>query len=102
VPSYNKVFRDGQVHVCSQLCVTCIFRPGNVMDLTRGRLRQLVSQALDIDGAIPCHKTVNRDDVEPAVCRGFFDAYGDSITALKLARLMGMIAEDDPPTDWEP
>lgn len=65
-------YRDGRVHVQAQMCATCIFRPGNLMHLQRGRVREMVDKAKEKDTAIVCHDTY---DGEQAVCRGFFDAH---------------------------
>ena len=34
---------------------------------------------------------------EPAVCRGYYDAHGDEVAALVLARAKGKLVEDAPP-----
>lgn len=66
------------------MCSTCIFRPGNLMDLHPGRVRQLIDEACDDDGAIVCHQTLE----EPlgAVCRGFFDRFADRSWPLRYAK----------------
>ncbi|WP_232344279.1 hypothetical protein [Actinoplanes awajinensis] len=83
----------------SQMCDTCIFRPGNRMHLGEGRLRDLVSQTLAEQSYIVCHSTLPGmapDGVKPAVCRGFFDRY--STQALQLiGRLFGFDDVDPPP-----
>jgi hypothetical protein len=68
--SEHNAFRDEHVHVCEDMCSTCIFRPGNLMHLQRGRVRQMIDEAVGNDSAIVCHKTLDGDN---AVCRGFFD-----------------------------
>jgi hypothetical protein len=40
------------------------------MHLQRGRVRQMIDEAVGNDSAIVCHKTLDGDN---AVCRGFFD-----------------------------
>lgn len=52
-------------------CSTCIFRPGNRMQLQPGRVRGMVAEVKRNEGCIPCHKTL--DLPEQAVCRGQFD-----------------------------
>lgn len=62
----------------SRMCDTCVFRPGNLMHLQQGRLRDLVEQAREAESYIVCHSTlpgVAPEGVQPAVCRGFFDRY---------------------------
>lgn len=68
----HNAYRDGRVHVCESECSTCIFRPGNLMRLRPGRVRQMVDQARADDSAIICHNTLGDDN---AVCRGFYDRY---------------------------
>lgn len=85
-------FRDGAVHVVSERCTTCIFNPGNQMDLNAGRVKDLVQQARDADSAIICHSTL--DTEANAVCRGFYDGYDTA--PLRLARRMGCVEFDQP------
>lgn len=66
------VFRDDRVHVLSEKCATCIFRPGNLMRLRAGRVREMVDEARKNESAIVCHSTLGGHE---AVCRGFFDRY---------------------------
>ena len=82
----HNAFRDGRVHVQGELCSTCIFRPGNLMDLRPGRVRQMRDEARENDAAIVCHQTLDGDN---AVCRGFFDRW--PTTPLQLAERLGLI-----------
>lgn len=93
-------YRDGKIHVLSEMCSTCIFRPGNLMALQSGRVRGMVDAAVKDDSAITCHSTSPAaarfyGPAEPAVCRGFFDRH--STVPLRLARVMDCIEYDDPP-----
>jgi len=74
------------LRVCSQLCATCVFRPGNLMRLRRGRLRGMIDGAIAADSFIPCHKTL---DGERAVCRGFYDAHGDRTLGCRFGLRLG-------------
>jgi hypothetical protein len=58
-------------------CGTCIFKPGNPMHLSPGRLKQLVTEACAEAGYIICHSSVPYagSPIRPAVCRGFADRY---------------------------
>lgn len=90
------IFHSGQVHVMTAMCSTCVFRPGNLMELRRGRLKDLVDENLKNDAALPCHATVygmHGLEGQKAVCRGFFERYANDVTALRIARLMRMIKE---------
>ncbi|MGI5214846.1 HAD domain-containing protein [Plantactinospora sp. CA-290183] len=85
----------------SRQCDTCVFRPGNLMQLSGGRLRDLVNQTLRDESFIICHETLPyagpaNNAVKPAICRGFADRY--STQALQvIERLFGFV-EVDPPT----
>jgi hypothetical protein len=87
------VAHGGKVHVCAEMCATCVFRPGNLMKLKPGRLRRMVDQALKDDGQITCHSTIYEQAEQEAVCRGFYDRHADSVWPLRLARAMDRIQE---------
>lgn len=76
------------LRVCRDLCSSCIFRPGNQMHLRPGRVRGMVHDSIQHDSFIPCHKTL---DGERAVCRGFYEAYGDRTLGCRLGRVVGVI-----------
>jgi hypothetical protein len=80
-----------RTRLLARMCATCIFRPGNPMHLTPGRLRDLVAQATATHGYIVCHSTLPGmapPQVKPAVCRGFADRY-DTQTLQLMGRLFG-------------
>jgi hypothetical protein len=76
------------LRVCAGMCSTCVFRPGNPMHLRPGRVQQMVRDSIRDDSFIPCHKTL---DGQQAVCRGFFDAYGDRTLGCRLGHYVGLI-----------
>ncbi|OIJ88449.1 hypothetical protein BIV24_22755 [Streptomyces colonosanans] len=88
--------RTGTVRLCARLCDTCIFRPGNLMDLQPGRVADMVSQARQAEGHVVCHATLETDS--PAIYRGFADGpdQGRSL-ALRVARALGTLREIPPP-----
>lgn len=74
----TNTYRNGKVHVLSEMCETCVFRPGNLMDLSPGRLAGMVKEATENGAAITCHSTLPyhpKGGDEQAVCRGFFDRH---------------------------
>ena len=74
--SRTNVFRDDRVHVMERKCATCIYRPGNLMALQKGRKDQMQADAIRDEGVIPCHQTIEAYTGErgaESVCRGFFD-----------------------------
>ena len=86
------VVRDDGVHVCKRMCDTCIFRPGNLMDLQSNTVKSMVDRCLKINGTIPCHEREDRS--QHAICRGFFNRYQDDIAPLRLAAAFNKIVED--------
>lgn len=82
----------GEVRICDQLCTTCIFHPGNRMDLEPGRVTGMVKAALADESHITCHQTLGTD--EPAMCAGFYRlpaAKGRSMFLRLLAAGIGVI-----------
>jgi hypothetical protein len=88
-----EVYRDGLVHVLAARCRTCIFRPGNRMDLNPGRVRDMVQVAVARQGMIPCHEVMDTDT--PAICRGFYNTNGQRVQALQVAARLDRIR-------WQP
>jgi hypothetical protein len=82
----TNVYSRGVVRVMAERCSTCIFRPGNLMELRRGRVRSMLDGIGD-EGCIPCHETLDAE--EQAVCRGQFDTR--KTAPLRLAESMGRI-----------
>lgn len=76
------------LRVCAEMCSTCVFRPGNLMELRPGRLRGMVTESLANDSFIPCHKTLEGDH---AVCRGFYDRHAADTLGCRFALLIGVI-----------
>lgn len=89
-------YRDGQVHVLDRRCATCIFRPGNPMRLSRGRVAGMVRGAVGNGSAIPCHSTLGT--TTPAICRGYWDGYASRVFVLRLAQALGVVTFDPVPT----
>lgn len=92
-------FRGNRVHVMAAKCPTCIFRPGNMMQLRGGRVQQMVATCQRRQGVITCHSTLGT--TEPAICRGFFEAYGGHIVALRLAAALKVLIFDPVPVTQE-
>lgn len=91
LPTASNVYRHGRVHVRAERCATCIFRPGNLMGLQRGRVRSMIDAATRIGGVIPCHETILGQRDQEAVCRGFYDLH--PTPALQLAERLGVIED---------
>lgn len=91
----------GQVHVLAERCSTCVFHPGNLMHLHPGRLKDLIDTNVRNDSALTCHSTLPNNDsrAQPAVCRGFYDAY--PTMPLKVARALDAVTYDPAPPPKE-
>lgn len=83
----------GKTRLLAEQCSTCIFRPGNLMRLNRGRVREMVTEACRDERFVICHQTLPESapaGFRPAVCRGFYDRF--STAALQIAgRLWGYL-----------
>lgn len=90
------VYSEGRVHVVSEKCSTCIFRPGNLMHLEPGKVKKMVTGSIADGAGITCHKTLYGAAEQEATCRGFFDSYGDEVPAFRLAKSMNIIEEVEP------
>ncbi|MUL41622.1 hypothetical protein FZ103_10610 [Streptomonospora sp. PA3] len=94
----------GRPRLLSRRCSTCVFHPGNRMHLEPGRLADLVEHNRRAGAGLTCHQTLNSagTGAPNAWCRGFFDAYPDTL-AFQLARsLLGGVTEVEPPEPHEP
>ena len=90
------IFSDGKVHVMSEKCSTCIFRPGNLMHLSPGKVKEMVDRSIGDESAITCHKTLPfaaNHGQQQAVCRGFMESYAGQVSTLRLALHFGIIKE---------
>lgn len=86
--------------VLKEKCSTCIFRPGNLMHLGKGRVKEMVEESLNGGGFITCHKTLpygEHPDADPAVCRGFYDVHGPNSNLLRVWSRLGPFDEVDEP-----
>lgn len=88
----------------SERCNTCVFRVGNLMHLQPGRLKDLVDSNLASQSLLICHKTLDHGEhpeFGKAMCRGFWDGYGDQVAAKQVMdRMFGegrWYDEVDPP-----
>lgn len=87
----HNVADETGVRVMAERCSTCIFRPGNLMHLQSGRVKDMMETVRATEGCIPCHQTLG--DEKQAVCRGQFEAA--KTQPLQIAERLGYIV------DWE-
>ena len=90
----HNVARNGRLYVQAEMCSSCIFRPGNLMALRSGRLKDMVAQVQRDQGCIPCHQTLDGDN---AVCRGQFDKV--KTQPLQVAERLGLVEFVQPTTE---
>jgi len=93
------VYRDGEVHVLSRECATCIFNP-HTRPIEGARVAEMVTETKDEPGStVICHSTLYKDSgpARHAICRGWFDRLGDRDPILRLARAMDVVVEQEPP-----
>jgi hypothetical protein len=83
--------------LCREQCSTCVYRPGNPMQLRPGGLKALSEEARQ--SFVPCHDTLPWiADFGPSMCRGWYDGYADqSPTIQTLIEVFGEPVEVDPP-----
>lgn len=77
------------VRVMAERCSTCVFHPGNMMHLRPGYLADIIEGNIKAGALLTCHQTLpyNSDyDIDPAACRGFWDAY-------RMRTVAGIMAE---------
>ena len=91
--SYQPVYRDDKLHVVARKCATCIYRPGNLMRLEAGRKEGMEREAVANQSVIPCHKTIHGSEIEPAICRGYWDTQKHNVGLLSVAERLGIVEE---------
>lgn len=89
----------GKPRLLTQSCTTCVFHPGNPMNLAPGRLKKLIDHNRSIGAGLTCHQTLSYSETgaDRAFCRGFYDAYPDTQVFQIAERLMGGFTPVDPP-----
>ena len=94
----HNIYCDGEVHVLREECATCIFKP-HARPVSGARVADMVRATKGEPGAtVVCHSTLYRgDDVQHAICRGWYDRLGDQDPILRLARAANIIVEDEVP-----
>ncbi len=94
----------GKPRLLSEQCSTCVGRPGNLMHLRPGRLKDLIQN--NIAGSsmgLICHQTLGYGDSPSygeALCRWFYDTYGPQCNGVRvMLRLCGDFTEVPPPPE---
>jgi len=84
------LYEDGKVHVRAEQCDHCLLSRDRLV--SGRRARQLVADSrATVGGSFICHRDQVSDE-HVAICRAWFDRYGDDDTILRLAVAMGIIA----------
>jgi hypothetical protein len=84
-----RTYVNGKVHVRRRQCATCIFRPGNLMNLEPGRVEQMIADAVAEQSCIPCHHHLYADQPVEPVCRGFYDRHATA--PIQIAERIGIL-----------
>lgn len=93
----HRIYREGKVHVLSDECKTCIFRP-HTRPVEGARVAEMVRDTKDEAGAtVVCHSTLHRGHKDHAVCRGWFDRLGDRDPIIQMAVAMDRIEYQEVP-----
>jgi hypothetical protein len=95
---------DGKLRILTEKCDTCIFRPGNPMNLRPDRVQDAVQGSLAGGGYISCHDTLPygaNPEYGAAVCRGFYDSFGAQSQMIRIAKRLGGVVAVPPPAKEE-
>ena len=94
---------DGRFRVNADKCTTCLFNPERMGNGMRG----VIDDARERESFVMCHETYvwgdqdehqPADGVEPAMCRGYWDAYkGSQYGLMLLDRCGAMVDVPTPP-----
>lgn len=79
------------LHVRATQCDTCIFRPGNRMQLRPGRVADITRETDRHDTNVVCHKTLS--DAVSKLCRGSVDRRAGQM--VRIAERLGSLIEED-------
>jgi hypothetical protein len=86
VVDFDVLDENGKPRVLDRKCTTCVFWPGNLMQLRDGRLKDMIANAKTAGTWITCHKTLPYYPDNPgwqAICRGYYDAYAEQSRMLQ-------------------
>lgn len=75
--------------VFKEMCSTCVFRPGNPMQLRPGALKRVVEGNLASGTLLMCHTTTFGQAAEEIACKGFFDRYGEGQMVVQVINRIG-------------
>ena len=93
-PPHN-IFRDNKVHVLSEKCATCIFRP-HTRPVEGSVVAEMVRDTKDNPGAtVVCHHTLGTEPQKNAICRGWYDRFASIDPVLRMANNMDVIEEQE-------
>lgn len=70
------------LRIMADQCSTCIFRPGNPMHLTPGRVRGMVEDVVRDDSFTQCHQTLGCKPGEGALCAGMTDRHAGQLVRI--------------------
>lgn len=68
------------IRIMREQCSTCIYRPGNLMQLRHGRVADMTRECRARDTNVVCHQTLS--DKLGAFCRGSVDAHAGQLVRI--------------------
>jgi len=99
--SYPPSWRDpitGELRILTEKCSTCIFRPGNLMNLNEGRLQDMTDSTDAGDTNVICHQSLGRKVGD--MCRGSYDRRPGQLA--RIAERLGFIKWVEPQPQEKP
>jgi hypothetical protein len=97
---------DGKPQAMSRKCGTCILRPGGSSLVPPEVVRDVIARHRAVGSVVTCHKTLpdlpgSRPELGYTACRGFLDAYPDTLGAAIVGPFFGGWHLIDPPEEDE-
>lgn len=89
--------------VAADLCRTCVFHPGNPLQLRPGRLAEVLDHNRDAGTMLVCHVTTygQRPDLGEVLCRGYWNTHGAGAGVVQVWHRLGghfrAVDVDEPP-----
>ncbi len=91
--------RTRTVRLCDRPCSTCVIFPDDRMHLGEENRLAFLQQALDNDGTVTCHQTLNSG--RAAICRGFANQFRGQTFPLRLIEVAPQLVEFVDPDSYK-
>jgi hypothetical protein len=87
-----------KLRVCHKRCNECLLTNGKIVE--DEKRAELIAICLKKDVPFICHKATKEG--LSVICRGFYDEWGNDITACRIAKIMDLAVFLDPETGQPP